>query len=369
MAEKKDYSAESLLAKEKEVELDTDNVKEETVQVPEPEKSKDETPNLNVGEVDLGYTDHPKPDDKKETEEDKTKPEIEIKEEEPKEEPKEEKKEAPQEEVSRETSEGEDIKSDLQKEKKDYQKRIDKLVYRAKEAERREAAALEFAKGLKTKFDTSDKKYHEKDDQYLKELDARVDAQREQVKVAMKSAMEAQDTTKLVEANDKLTQLAVEKEKARLELENREQLKKQAEENQQQTNVEAKSSESIEKTPRITPKAKKWAEDNAWFGTDEVMTNAAITIHNNLAREGIEVDSEEYYTEVNTRLQKYFPAALETDDKQQKEKPKPVQTVASAGRSQQGRRTVRLTKSQVAIANRLGVPLEEYARYVKEDTK
>ena len=120
--------------------------------------------------------------------------------------------------------------------------------------------------------------------------------------------------------------------------------------------------------PQITPKAKKWAEENSWFGTDEVMTNAAITIHNNISQEGIEVDSDEYYNEVNSRLRKYFPDSFDAaKDKPKKETTKPVQTVASAGRSQQGRRTVKLTKSQVAIAKRLNVPLEEYARYVKED--
>ena len=100
------------------------------------------------------------------------------------------------------------------------------------------------------------------------------------------------------------------------------------------------------------------------------MTNAAITIHNNISQEGIEVDSDEYYNEVNSRLRKYFPESFDDNDvkdEPKKEKPKPVQTVASAGRSQQGRRTVKLTKSQVAIAKRLGVPLEEYARYVKEE--
>jgi hypothetical protein len=120
--------------------------------------------------------------------------------------------------------------------------------------------------------------------------------------------------------------------------------------------------------PQITPKAKKWAEKNKWFGNDEVMTNAAITIHNNISQEGIEVDSDEYYNEVNSRLKRYFPESFgKTDDEPKKETPKPVQTVASASRSQQGRRTVKLTKSQVAIAKRLNVPLEEYARYVKED--
>ena len=354
MAEVKDYSAEALLAKEKEVELDTDDVKEENVEVKEVEK-KEKEPNLNVGEVDLGYTGHEKPSDEK-----KEQPKIEIAEE-VKEEAVEEKKVEPKSEKE---------KPNLQDSRRDYQKRIDKLVFQKKEAERREKAALDFAQGLQKKFDTNLRKLNTTDEQYLKELDARVDAQREQVKVALQQAIEKQDASKMMEANDKLTQLAVEKEKARLEIANREEKKKLAEENKQQKNVQADTSNSgtSESMPQITPKAKKWAEENSWFGTDEVMTNAAITIHNNISQEGIEVDSDEYYNEVNSRLRKYFPGSFDdTKDEPKKETPKPVQTVASAGRSQQGRRTVKLTKSQVAIAKRLGVPLEEYARYVKED--
>jgi len=353
MAEVKDYSAEALLAKEKEVELDTDDVKEENVEVKEVEK-KEKEPNLNVGEVDLGYTGHEKPSDEK-----KEEPKIEIAEE-VKEEVIEEKKVDPKSEE----------KPNLQESRRDYQKRIDKLVFQKKEAERREKAALDFAQGLQKKFDTNLRKLNTTDEQYLKELDARVDAQREQVKVALQQAIEKQDASKMMEANDKLTQLAVEKEKARLEIANREEKKKLAEENKQQKNVQADTSNSgtSESMPQITPKAKKWAEENSWFGTDEVMTNAAITIHNNISQEGIEVDSNEYYNEVNSRLRKYFPDSFDAaKDEPKKETTKPVQTVASAGRSQQGRRTVKLTKSQVAIAKRLNVPLEEYARYVKED--
>ena len=354
MAELKDYSAEALLAKEREVELDTDDVKEENIEVKEDSK-KEDSPNLNVGEVDLGYTDH-----SKSTEEKSDKPSIEVSEEN-----EEESKEAKEETVDEE-------KPNLNESRRDYQKRIDKLVFQKKEAERREKAALEYAKGIQKKFDSSLKKFKSTDEQYLKELDARVDAQREQVKVALQQAIESQDASKIMEANDKLTQLSVEKEKARLEIANREEQKRlEEEQNKQQQNVQADTSntaESSQSAPQITPKAKKWAEDNPWFGNDEVMTNAAITIHNNSAQEGIEVDSEEYYNEVNSRLRKYFPESFDdTKDEPKKEKPKPVQTVASAGRSQQGRRTVKLTKSQVAIAKRLGVPLEEYARYVKEE--
>ena len=353
MAEVKDYSAEALLAKEKEVDLDTDNVKEENVEVKE-EATKEKEPNLNVGEVDLGYTGHEKTSDEK-----KDEPKIEITED-VKEEVIEEKK------VESQSEE----KPNLNESRRDYQKRIDKLVFQKKEAERREKAALEYAQGIQKKFDTNLKKLNSTDEQYLKELDARVDAQREQVKVALQQAIEKQDASQIMEANDKLTQLAVEKEKARLEITNREEKKKIEEENKQQKNVQADTSNSgtSDSMPQITPKAKKWAEENSWFGNDEVMTNAAITIHNNISQEGIEVDSDEYYNEVNSRLRKYFPDSFDnTKDEPKKETPKPVQTVASAGRSQQGRRTVKLTKSQVAIAKRLNVPLEEYARYVKED--
>ena len=351
MAEVKDYSAEALLAKEKEVELDTDDVKEESVQLEEKPKQKEE-PNLNLGEVDLGYTDHSKSKDEK-----SDKPNIEV-------------TEDKDETTKIETEEKkEEEKPNLQESRRDYQKRIDKLVFQKKEAERREKAALDFAKGLQKKFDKSSLKFKETDEQYLKEFDARVDAQREQVKVSLKQAIEANDATQIMEANDKLTQLAVEKEKARLELANREKQKKEEEAKTTTNNVQAEpqTAESSQQ-PQITPKAKKWAEENKWFGNDEVMTNAAITIHNNISQEGIEVDSDEYYNEVNSRLRKYFPESFDnTTDEPKKETPKPVQTVASAGRSQQGRRTVKLTKSQVAIAKRLGVPLEEYARYVKED--
>ena len=354
MAEVKDYSAEALMAKEHEVELDTDNVKEESVSVEE-KSNKEQAPNLNVGEVDLGYTGHNKP------EEDKTeKPQIEVTEDKP--------ETTVEEKVESKT---EEEKPNLNESRRDYQKRIDKLVFQKKEAERREKAALDFAEGIKKKFDSSVQKLNSTDDQYLKELDARVDAQREQVKVALQSAIEGQDASKIMEANDKLTQLAVEKEKARLEMTNREEKKKAEEEkSKQQQNVQAEpqTAESSQPEPQITPKAKKWAEENKWFGNDEVMTNAAITIHNNISQEGIEVDSDEYYNEVNSRLKRYFPESFDnTNDEPKKETPKPVQTVASAGRSQQGRRTVKLTKSQVAIAKRLNVPLEEYARYVKED--
>ena len=328
--------------KPQEVELDTDDVKEESVEVKQEEK-KEEAPKLNLGEVDLGYTSHDKSEKKEELPEG-----VEVKEEKP-------------EEPKKEVKENKPV-DNLKDQSTNYQKRINKLVYQVNEAKRREKAATDYAKGLQKKYDTTIKKYDALDQKNLKEFDARVDAQREQVKVSLKQAIEANDSQKIMEANDALTKLAVEKEKARLEMENREQ------QQQQKQNVEAKPKETPSEPPQITPKAKEWAEKNKWFGEDKIMTDAAVSIHQQVVQEGIEVDSDEYYNEVNSRIGKYFPDAFENTTKEEvKEQPKPVQTVASAGRKQHGRRTVKLTKSQVAIAKRLGVPLEEYAKYVKED--
>jgi len=354
MAEVKDYSAEALMKKESDVPLDIDETKETVIVLDQPEK-REELPKHDRGEVYLGGTAHTKEPEKKE--------ELQI------EETGEETK-LVKEEVKLVKEEEKLVKEEdnLVKHSDNYQKRIDKLTRKYREAERREKAALDFAKGLQKKYDTTVRKADTSEDQHLKEFDARVDAQREQVKNVLRDAIEKQDTDKIMEANDRLTQLAVEKEKARLEMGNREEQKKiREEEVKSTTNVEANNLETQPTQQPITPKAKKWAEENTWFGDDDVMTNAAITIHNNLAQEGLELDSDEYYTEVNTRLRKYFPSSFGANDEPEKEQPKPVQTVASAGRKQQGRKTVKLSQSQVAIAKRLGVPLEEYARYVKED--
>tara|TARA_A100001391_G_scaffold70269_1_gene44897 strand:+ start:575 stop:1573 length:999 start_codon:yes stop_codon:yes gene_type:complete len=329
-------SKEELQPKEQpEVELDTDDVKEESVEIKE-EQKKDDKPDLYKGEVDLGYQTH----------DSKTEDKIEVEEvEEP---VQENKPEEPKENNLQDFSEG-------------VQKRIDKLTRRYREAERREKAALDYAKSLQKKYSDSEKKYDTADEQYLKEFDARVDSQREQVKQKLKDAIEANDAEKIMEANDELTRLTVEKEKARIKMADREQRLKTLEEQKSQ-----KPEQEIQNTQpaEASEKAKSWAGKNTWFGNDKIMTNAAFTIHEELVGMGIDVESDEYYNEVDKRMKENFPhkfAQSETEIQR-----KPVQTVASAGRKQQGRKAVRLTKSQVAIAKKLGVPLEEYAKYVKE---
>ena len=341
--------AENIKPSEKEVELDTDDAKAQTVEVKEPEKKEEpkDKINLNVGEVDLGYTEH--------IDKDKEKAKILI-EEEPKEEPK--KAEPVREEKK---------VDDLEQVSKTVQKRTDKLTHRYREAERREGAALDFAKGLQKKYDHSLDQYRVSDDKYLKEFDARVDSQREQVKNKLKEAIESQNSDVIMKANDELVQLAVEKEKARIQMAEKEvQLKESTEQAKAQLD-QPDLPQGGESMPRPSEKAKLWAQKNTWFGNDKVMTNAAWTLHEDLVSRGVDVEDDNYYNEINRQMKDYFPSRFTEGSTEAVEQRAPVQMVASAGRKQQGRRTVKLTKSQVAISKKLGVPLEEYAKYVKEE--
>ena len=313
------------MQEENKVELDTDDVKEEDVSIEE--KPKEEKP--EKVEVDLGYSDPIKQETKAKVVEE----------------------EKPQQEEKKETEDN------LQEVSQNVQKRIDQLTRKMREAERREKAAIDFAKGLQKKYDTTDKKLSSVDDSYFKELEARVDAQREQVKTALKSAIENNDTDKIMEANDKLTQLAVEKEKAKIHTAQKEEKKKQVEETpKQETQAPAQAPAPAQPA---SPRAQEWAKENEWFGSDKVMTSAAFGVHQDLVSQGFDSESDEYYNEINKQMRDYFPNKFASEKK-------PVQTVASAGRKQEGRRTVKLTRSQVAIAKKLGVPLEEYAKFVKE---
>jgi len=336
-----------------EVELDLDGVKETSVEIKEETKKRERStlPNLYAGEVDLGYTSH----GAKNINEEKPNVEIQETEEKPELKVRVEKK-----------TEGKPEVDDLSQYTESVKKRIDKITYRLREAERREQAALEFAKGLQKKYSETEARYLDVDTNYIKEFDARVDAQREQVKSRLKSAIEAQDATQIMEANDELTKLSVEKEKARIVMSERAAAKKSFEEEQK---VQKEQPVTPQRKVAPSAKAKVWAEKNEWFGDDKFMTNSAFMLHDDLVSQGFDAESDEYYNEVDKRMKELYPHKFtaQSQEIEVKDEPKkPVQTVASAGRKQQGRRTVTLTKSQVAIAKKLGVPLEEYAKYVKE---
>ena len=325
------------------VELDTDGVKEESVEIKETPKEPDAT-ELPKQEVDLGYTDHGKEKDRGSDISYENERQTKL-EEQPKEELQESEDSKPEEEGLKDYSDK-------------VQKRIKKLTFQVREAERREAAAMDYAKGLKSKYETVQDKFDETDTNYLKEYNARIDSERQQVKSSLKEAIESQDATKIMEANDQLTKLAVEKEKVSMSLNEKEARKKQSE-------SEVKQPETPIEQPPISDKARRWATDNEWFGSDRVLTGAAMSIHEDLLQQGIASDSDEYYNQINKRMREYFPQKFAQSTVEEK-KEAPVQDVASVSRRSGGRKSVKLTKSQVVIAKKLGVPLEEYAKYVKE---
>jgi hypothetical protein len=328
---------------QQEVELDTDGVNEEIINVDKPVEPDEAFSKKE--DVDLGYTNP-------------------IKETPVQAEP-EEKKEEPKTEVEvEEKKEVESKPANLKDKQSNYQKRINELVFQAKEAERREKAALNYAKGLKKKYQGVEEKLEQTDNNYLKEIQARVTSEQDKLKKSLKEAMEAQDAEKVAEINSEMTKLAVENEKVNLTLQERETQKKQNEEN--------KSSPKEETIPgeqpvQVSQKAQDWASNNEWFGTDRVMTSAAMAIHEELAGQGIETESDEYYNNINKRMREYFPQkfAQDSTDKEPVATKQPVQNVAGVSRKQGGRKSVKLTKSQVVIAKKLGVPLEEYAKFVK----
>mgnify|MGYP001281905290 CR=1 FL=1 len=326
--------------KSPEVEIDTDGVNEETISVDAPEVSNEAFEKKQ--EVDLGYVDVSSGGKSAKELLQETKTEDE----EPKPEPKFEQKE--------ETEEDPGLAEYSEK----VQKRIKKLTFQAKEAERREKAAVEYAKGLKNKYESAEKKFEETDTNYLNEYKARIDSEREKAKSELKAALDAQDTDQILEAQDKLTKLAVENEKVSMTLADKESKKKEVESQPAQQAVETPQ-------PPISSKAQEWATDNEWFGSDRVLTSAAMGIHEDLLGEGIDAESDEYYNQINKRMKEYFPQKFATST-EEKTKATPVQNVASVSRRSGGRKSVKLTKSQVVIAKKLGVPLEEYAKYVKE---
>jgi hypothetical protein len=358
----------------KDIEIDTDDVKQEdlTVEVKESANNVDkkEDPKLNFGEVDLGYTDHGTSDEEEKKDD---KPEIKVEEDKVEDLKKDLKQEGQAIESEKEENEEKDFDS-LYKKYKSQNKRIDKLTYRQKEAERQKLAAEELAAGMKKKLDDIEKQYNVESDNYLKEFEARVDAQREQVKNNLKIAIENNEVDKIMEANDQLTQLAVQKEKARIRAEERKAAVDAAEALKKEEEEKAKQKPQTAQQEQPTPSEKAVAfkdKHKDWFGyeKDPALTAYAVALDGQIRQEGIEVDSDEYYNEIEKRLEPILTAkgfAKPAEAVEATQKAKPVQTVASAGRKEVGRKTVTLTKSQVAIAKRLGVPLEEYVKYVKE---
>jgi hypothetical protein len=246
---------------------------------------------------------------------------------------------------------------------KKVQGRIDKLTKKVREAERREQAATEYARNVYQENKTLQEKAQSLDDGYVNQYENRVTAELDTVKKQLKQAVESGDVDKQVEANQHLARLSVEAERVRTTQEKKERLKKQREEqgDREPQQYQQQYVPPQMPPPQADPKAESWAEKNEWFGKDEPMTLTSFSIHRNLVEEGFDPQSDMYYSEVDKRMRDNFPHKFG-------QQVSPTQTVASANRGGPVRRkgTVRLTPSQVAISKKLGVPLSEYAKYVKE---
>ena len=249
---------------------------------------------------------------------------------------------------------------------KKVQSRIDKLTKKLRESERREAAAIEYAQGVQGDASKLRNRARRLDAGYVGEFATRVEAETNEAKKALKAAVELGDSDAQVEAQQKLARLAIESERVKSTQAQRERLKKEmvargVNPNQPQMPQYPQYPQQPPPPPPPDPKAESWAEKNKWFGEDEPMTLTSFSIHRKLVEEGLDPSSDEYYNEIDKRMKDTFPHRFD--------KVSPTQAVSSVNRTGgPGRRkgTVRLTPSQVAISKKLGVPLSEYAKYVKE---
>lgn len=255
-----------------------------------------------------------------------------------------------------EETKAESEKDELEQQSESVRKRIDKLTYRLREAERREQAALEFARSLKGEVDTYKTKAETLDKNLVQEFDNRLKVQETLAKDKLKSAIDMNDVDAQIEAQRMLANLAIENERLRVQKYRQEQ-EAAAPPRQEQTYAPPQPE------ARPDPKAQAWADRNQWFGNDEVMTLAAFNFHKKLVEsEGFDPTSDDYYGELDRRIRNEFP------HKFQQPKPQASSPVASARPSSrtEGKKQIRLTPSQVAIANRLGVSLESYARQIQK---
>ena len=243
---------------------------------------------------------------------------------------------------------------------KGVQSRIAKLTRKMREAERREQAAVEYARAVEQKRQVDNERFQQVDSAYTKKFEDNVKLGMDSAQKELAMAIEAGDASAQVEANKRIATLSF--ENAKLEQRKQEQpVVQQPVRLQDGGNI---PQPTVQDLPAPDPQAEAWAGRNTWFGQDRAMTYTAFEIHKDLVAEGFDPQSTEYYAEVDNRIKVDFPHKFGTTGT--KHTTKPVQSVASANRSvKSGRKTVRLTSSQVAIAKKLGVPLEEYAKQIK----
>jgi len=237
--------------------------------------------------------------------------------------------------------------------------RIDKLTKRLREAERREEAAIAYAKGVQQEKDKISSAYQNLDKNYIEDLSTSVEDRLNSAKEKLRQAITNRDVDSQIAANELIAKLTIDRERINFS-------KQQQESENTQKSVQQPVATQQQPVPRPDPKAVEWAKKNDWYGDDEVMTESAKAIHRELIRNGVDPSSEEYYNSIDNKIREYFPHKFQEENVEVDSKP--IQPVASTTRSNKkaGRKVVRLTPSQVAMAKRLGVPINEYAKYVKE---
>ena len=254
---------------------------------------------------------------------------------------------------------------DLSQYSESVKKRITKLTKKFRDEEREREAAVQFAESVKKQNEELKAKLSKLDTTYVGEFDTRVQSQAVAAKEAYRKAYEAGDADAMYEAQQAISKIAL--EEARLN-----QLKQEREEEAKKTEANGAAPAPAQPAPtapppKPDPRAEEWASKNEWFGQDQTMTYAAFGIHKTLIEEeGIDPNTEEYYTELDNRIKTEFPHKFGETKKSSGPRVASAGATASKSASQKGRRTVKLTPSQIAIAKRLNVPLEEYAKYVKE---
>ena len=265
---------------------------------------------------------------------------------------------------SEETSETSETSENFERAETATQKRIDRLTKKMREAERREQEAVRYAHAVQSEATQLKSQVEALDTNYVSEYSNRVTSEMERVEEQLARSIELGDSAGTVDSQRKLTSLAIQADRAaqaKLQQENSRNQAFAAQQYQQQQPQQQQPQAAAVKKPDA--KAEQWALRNSWFGQDEAMTYAAFGIHKSLVEnEGFDPSGSEYYTELDRRIADKFSGGAKTSSR------RPAQTVAGASRTSNGRtgRKVRLTPSQVAIAKKLGVPLEEYAKYVKD---
>ena len=254
--------------------------------------------------------------------------------------------------------------SELEEYSKGVQSRISKLTRKMREAERREAAALDYAKAVEYKRREMESQFVKRDSAYNKKLEESVKTGMEAAQKELAAAIETGNAQAQVEANKRIASLAFENAKIQQVKENAPEVE-EPKQRPQLSDEQYLPRRTPNELPDPDPRAEDWAARNRWFGQDRAMTFTAFEIHKDLVeKEGFDPKSNDYYKEVDRRIRLDFPHKFDKGGSVNTSAP--VQTVASANRSvKPGRKTVRLTPSQVAIAKKLGVPLEEYAKQLK----